>query len=186
MTSAPSWQLEGTVRDAQSVTADWMPVRSAAIHDVVVFESRWVNKANGRLIELYRREWLGPEAHVDQVFHVVLAPGGLSAWHVHGETVDRLYVASGHARVVLYDARRESPTYRQVLELLLSEYRPQLVVVPAGVWHGVENLGSDPAVIVNMPDRAYQYENPDHWRLPPSTSEIPYRFKGAPAPATVI
>lgn len=181
MTTAPSWQLEGTKQDQQSITADWMPLRAAAIHDVVILESRWVNKANGRLTELYRRDWLGTDAHVDQVFHVVLTPGGVSAWHVHGETVDRLFVASGQVRVVLYDARSDSPTYRQLLELLLSEYRPQLVIVPAGVWHGVENVGTDPAVIVNMPDRAYHYEAPDHWRLPPSSDQIPYTFGPTPA-----
>ncbi len=37
-----------------------------------------------------------------------------------------------------------------------------------------------PAVIVNMPDRAYDYDNPDHWRLPPTTRQIPYTFQ-APA-----
>lgn len=184
--STPSWQLPGCARDAQSVTSDWMPVDRPAIHDVKIFESRWVNKSNGRLAEFYRRDWLDGSAHVDQVFHVVLVPGGLSAWHVHGETVDRLSVAAGHSRLVLYDARDDSPSRRQVLELLLSEYRPQLVIIPPGVWHGVENVGSSPAVIVNMPDRAYQYSDPDHWRLPPSTDQIPYRFRGVPGPGTVI
>ena len=184
--STTSWQLPGSERDVQSVTSDWLPVARPTIHDVGIFESRWVNKSNGRLAELYRRDWLGPDAHIDQVFHVVLTPGGVSAWHVHGETVDRLSVAAGQVRLVLYDARDHSPTHRQILELVLSEYRPQLIVVPPGVWHGVENVGRDFAVIVNMPDRAYRYDEPDHWRLPASTGEIPYRFRGVPAPGTII
>lgn len=60
------------------------------------------------------------------------------------------------------------------------------MIVPAGVWHGVQNLDNTPAVIVNIPDRAYQYDRPDHWRLPPNTSEIPYSFKGPPAPGTAV
>lgn len=177
-TTRPSWQLAGASRDAQSVTADWMPVEPMAIRGVTVLESRWVIKSNGRLTELFRTNWFGERVHVDQVFHVILNGRGISAWHVHEHTTDRLFIASGHARLVLYDARAESPSHGRVQELLLDERRPQLVVVPPGVWHGVENLDRVPALIVNMPDRAYDYQTPDHWRLPPTTNEIPYRFGG--------
>ena len=183
--SKPSWQLCGATRDAQSVTADWMPAQSTNLHDVRIIESRWVNKSNGRLVELFRRDWF-QDGSVEQVFHVVLNPQRVSAWHVHEETTDRLFVSSGHARVVLYDTRSESPSYGRLMELLLSEHRPQLVVVPPGIWHGVEGVSSEPSTIVNMPDRAYVYQQPDHWRLPPDTAEIPYRFRGVAAAGTVI
>ena len=178
-TLKPSWQLPGASADAQSVTADWMPVQSAVIPDVKILEARWVNKSNGRLVELFRRDWFGMDVEIEQVFHVVLNPYRVSAWHVHEHTTDRLFVPSGHVSVVLYDTRSESPARGRIMELLVSEHRPQLVVVPPGVWHGVENVGSEPATIVNMPDRAYEYEHPDHWRLPPDTSEIPYTFRRA-------
>lgn len=185
-TTRPSWQLSGAARDEQSITADWTPLRSPAIHDVRILEARWVNKSNGRLAELFRADWFGEQAHVDQVFHVLLNGHGISAWHVHEHTIDRLFIATGHVRVVLFDARSDSPSHGRIVELLLSGYRPQLVVVPAGVWHGVQNLDRATAVIVNMPDKAYDYEKPDHWRLPQNTREIPYSFKGPPAAGTAI
>jgi len=182
----PSWQLPGASRDEQSVTSGWMPAQAPAIHDVTILESRWVNKSNGRLAELFRGDWFGERVHLDQVFHVLLTGHSVSAWHVHEQTTDRLFVANGHVRVVLYDTRSESPSYGHILELLLSEHRPQLVVVPPGIWHGVENVSHVPALIVNMPDRAYDYESPDHWRLPPATNEIPYRFRETAAAGTSI
>jgi dTDP-4-dehydrorhamnose 3,5-epimerase len=57
-----------------------------------------------------------------------------------------------------------------------------LVVVPPGVWHGVQNTGSVPGLLLNVVDRAYCYEEPDHWRLPADTANIPYRF--APGPVS--
>ncbi len=66
---------------------------------------------------------------------------------------------------------------RAVSELVLGLHGPGLVVVPPGVWHGVQNLLNRPSAVVNMPDRAYRYEAPDHWRLPPDTDQIPYRFQ---------
>jgi len=31
-----------------------------------------------------------------------------------------------------------------------------------------------PSILVNLVDAAYSYDDPDHWRLPPDTPEIPY------------
>jgi dTDP-4-dehydrorhamnose 3,5-epimerase len=185
-TSRSSCRLPGATRDAQSVTADWMPAQAPAIHDVRFIEPRWVNKFNGRLVELFRRDWFDDRVEIDQVFHVVLNAHRVSAWHAHEHTTDRLFVAAGHVHIVLYDSRVESPSRGRLMQLLVSEHRPQLVIVPPGIWHGVENVNSEPAVIVNMPDRAYEYEQPDHWRLPPDTIEIPYAFRGAAAAGTAI
>jgi dTDP-4-dehydrorhamnose 3,5-epimerase len=52
-----------------------------------------------------------------------------------------------------------------------------LLIIPPGVFHGVQNISSQPAVLLNLVDKAYQYEAPDHWRLPLDTDKIPYRFE---------
>lgn len=184
MNTQDGWRLPGAARDGKSVTSDWLPVSRPTLEGVQVIESRWVIKSNGRLVELFRRDWLG-DAHVDQVFHVVLNGHGLSAWHAHERTLDRLFVASGHVRAVLFDPRTGSPTCGRVAEFLLDASRPQLLVVPPGIWHGVQNLDREPAILVNMPDRAYDYDQPDHWRLPATTAEIPYSFE-APSHGTAI
>jgi dTDP-4-dehydrorhamnose 3,5-epimerase len=51
-------------------------------------------------------------------------------------------------------------------------------VIPPGVWHGLQNLGSGDALMLNLPTAAYVYEDPDHYRLPFDTEEIPYRWGG--------
>jgi dTDP-4-dehydrorhamnose 3,5-epimerase len=50
------------------------------------------------------------------------------------------------------------------------------VVIPIGVWHGLQNLGTSDALVLNLPSQAYNYKDPDHWRLPYDTDEIPYRW----------
>ena len=79
-------------------------------------------------------------------------------------------------RVVLYDAREGSPTHAVVAGHCLGPQRPTLLIVPPGVFHGVKALGAEPAVLINMVDAAYTYDDPDHWRLPSDTTRIPYRF----------
>jgi dTDP-4-dehydrorhamnose 3,5-epimerase len=80
-------------------------------------------------------------------------------------------------RLVLYDARRESPTFGQVNELVHGLARPALIVVPPRVWHGVQNLLNRPGALLNLPDQGYRYDAPDHWRLPADSKEIPYTFR---------
>jgi dTDP-4-dehydrorhamnose 3,5-epimerase len=166
--------LGRATRDRQSITADWTPVRQL-IDGVTVVEIRSVPRRGGVLTEVFRQDWL--EHHkIAQVFQVMLSPGTLSAWHAHRHTTDRLFLASGSVTLAVFDSRSESPTAGLVNELHLSIARPQLVVIPPGVWHGIIASGSEPALVLNLPDRAYAYEEPDHWRLPPDTPEIPYRF----------
>ena len=81
--------------------------------------------------------------------------------------------------MALYDAREASPTRGQLQVVRSSILRPQLVVVPPRVWHGVKNVGNEAATLVNMVDLAYRYEGPDHYRLPPDASSIPFDIVAA-------
>lgn len=176
-TAHEGW-LEGARKDAQTISPQWVPLQPP-LAGVRIHEVRNVPKRDGLLTEVFRREWLPDgERGVDQVFQVRLERGGVSAWHTHRETTDRLFVTDGLVRIVLYDARAGSPTHGTVNELRFGLARPALVVIPPGVWHGVQNLASQPSVLLNLVDRAYAYEDPDHWRLPPDTDRIPFRFGG--------
>jgi dTDP-4-dehydrorhamnose 3,5-epimerase len=170
-------------RDPQSVTPDWQAVTTKAIEGVVAREVKPVLMESGSLVELLRAEWLGGSDGVAQVFLRTIDPGAVSAWHVHHATTDRLFCVGGRALVVLYDARVESLTHGVVAEYLVGSDRPTLLIVPPGVYHGLKALGAQPEAIVNMPDEAYSYVQPDHWRLPSDSIDIPYSFDDPQEPS---
>ncbi len=173
--------IEGCAKDRQSITSDWEFLQPR-IDQVRIKEVKNVVKENGALTEVYRRDWQLDAGEVDQVFQVLLEPGGVSAWHTHQLTTDRLFVSQGTIKVVLYDARQSSPTCGLINEFRLGSLRPALIIVPPGVWHGVQNISRAPACLLNLVDRAYAYEDPDHWRLPWDTEKIPYSFGKASIP----
>lgn len=170
------WLLDGAQRDAQSVTADWMPFGDDLIDGVVVRESKTVMRGRGALVELWRSDWSLDGGVVDQVFQNELEPGSVSAWHAHAHTTDRLIIHRGQLTLVLYDGRVGSRTHGRVHELHLADRRPTLVVVPPKVWHGVVNRTGTTGALINMTDHAYSYESPDHWRIPADSEAIPYRI----------
>lgn len=169
------WTLDGQ-KDARLVDADWQPANLPQIEGVRMKSIANMLGDRARLTEIWRRDWQLDDQPIDQVFQSLLEPGAITAWHCHVETMDRMFCAFGRIKLALYDARSESSTYGTVIELRLGEERPMLVTVPPGVWHGVACLGSKPALLINLVDKAYDYNDPDHWRLPADTPQIPYRF----------
>ena len=171
-----SWGPERVRKDGQSVAPDWTPTTDL-IDGVTIREVRNVLKAGGAVTELIRADWFPEPLTIEQVFQVRLEPGALSAWHSHERATDRLFAVRGIVKLVLCDLREGSASHGAVNEFFVGALRPRLIVVPPKVWHGVQNVSQGTAVVINMPDRAYCYEDPDHWRLSPDTDAIPYRFE---------
>jgi len=170
------WLLKHAKKDKQSITKDWQFLGAKIIDGVWLQEVKNVPKDNGLLVEIVRSEWLGEHKVIDQVFQVTLIPNGITAWHAHEVTTDRLFVTDGLLKIVLYDSREGSPTYGVINEFRLGSIRPGLLIIPPKVWHGVQNCSSHDAKFLNLVDRAYSYEDPDHWRVPSDSPEIPYTF----------
>src|SRR4029453_14487385 len=56
--------------------------------------------------------------------HTLMRAGVAKAWHVHKRQVDWWYVAAGVLKVALFDTRRESATYRKLMELFMGADQP--------------------------------------------------------------
>jgi dTDP-4-dehydrorhamnose 3,5-epimerase len=166
------WTVRGEA-DRQTVDENWNPVGLAKIHGVVVKEIRPVPVGSGCLTEIWRSEWALDESGIGQVFQRPFDPGTVTDWHAHAHTTDRLFCALGRIRLSLYDGRQSAPTAGATWERVFGAERPLLVVIPPGVWHRVATLGAAPCLVLNLVDRAYAYDRPDHWRLPPDSPYIP-------------
>ncbi len=163
-------------KEKQRVTSDWKPVIDL-IDGVRVREFKNVTSDHSYVSEYFRDDWSFCERPIAHIVHVNLNPGALTAWHMHKTKWDNIVCPSGMIKLVLCDGRKESSTYRMVNEFNMSPLRPIVVGFPPGVWHGFQNLmSSERSSFMNMSDAAYDYENPDEWRLPLDTPEIPYKF----------
>jgi dTDP-4-dehydrorhamnose 3,5-epimerase len=168
--------LPGAQKDPQIVTSDWHSV-SPGIENVVIREVLHVPRDHGVITETFRPEWDPTGQPIVHVYQSRLYPGAIGAWSCHAKSVDRLFVNQGHLKVVLFDGREESRTFGRIVELHVGDARPAFIVLPTGIWHGLQNLGSTDALVLNYPTHAYHYEDPDHWRLPYDTEQIPYTWR---------
>ncbi|RMD86283.1 MAG: hypothetical protein D6808_03720 [Candidatus Dadabacteria bacterium] len=116
----------------------------------------------------------------------------VKAWHYHAKQTDWWYVPIGKVLTVLYDNRKESPTYGVKLEffmgdsVLYPEAHEVCVRIPPGVLHGCR-VYSDTAHLMYITSRTYDPNDEGRfpfdkgpvqhdWGENPITSEQDRRF----------
>lgn len=109
-----------------------------------------------------------------QVYVTTCNPGIAKAWHYHKNQTDFFTVISGKAKIVLYDRRGNSPTKGELNEFIVGEENSILIKIPKEVVHGFAALDNKVAFVINCPTLPYNSDNPDEFRLPFDTKEIPY------------
>ena len=108
----------------------------------------------------------------------LMYPGIIKAWHIHKKQTDWWYVSTGVLKVVLYDRRRESSTYRQTMEIMLGDdHEARVLKIPPGVAHGCKCL-SGPANLFYITSHPYDPE--DEGRIPHDDPEIGYDWLQGP------
>jgi len=143
------------------------------IHGVSVKQLRALCDERGRLMEMLRRDddfFQG----FGQVYMTTAYPGVVKAWHYHRKQYDNFAVVWGMMKVVLYDAREDSPTVGDVNEFFMGEHNPILVQIPPLVYHGFKCVSDHEAIVINCPTEVYNYDDPDEFRVDPHDNDIPY------------
>ncbi len=143
------------------------------IEGVKVRKLRVIPDERGFLMEMMRSDWEEFDKF-GQVYITAVYPGAVKAWHYHRIQTDHFICIQGMAKVVLYDAREDSPTHGQVNEFFMGRLNPIMLKIPKGVFHGFKGISEETTLIVNVPTELYNYEQPDEYRLPAHGSEIPY------------
>ena len=77
-------------------------------------------------------------------------------------------------RLGLYDARKDSPTYGNVEEYVISLDNPMLVQIPEEVYHGFKCVSDEEAVVINTVTRPYDKNDPDEYRVDAFDNDIPF------------
>jgi len=146
------------------------------IHGVTVRKLRVIPDERGYLMEMLRSDWLEFE-RFGQVYVTAVYPGVVKGWHYHKLQTDHFICVAGMAKVVLYDDREGSATQGEVNEFFMGHLNPILLKIPPGVMHGFKGVGQEAALIVNVPTELYNYSQPDEYRVPPHTDQIPYDWR---------
>lgn len=143
------------------------------IDGVKVRNLKAIPDERGWLMELFRSDWEEFEKF-GQLYVTTCNPGVVKGWHYHKKQTDHFVCLKGMAKVVLYDARERSKTKGMVNEFFMGVRNFILLKIPPLVYHGFKGIGNDEAWILNIPTEVYKYDEPDEFRIPYDSKDVPY------------
>ena len=129
----------------------------APIKDVVVRDLRKVRDERGWLSELFRQDDLEPEFFPIMAYISSTLPGVTRGPHEHQDQADLFcFIGPSNFKLRMWDNRTDSSTYRNMMTLIVGEDDPKAVLIPKGVVHAYQNVGTVDGIVINCPNRLYQ------------------------------
>ncbi|MFH1112231.1 MAG: dTDP-4-dehydrorhamnose 3,5-epimerase family protein [Patescibacteria group bacterium] len=125
----------------------------------------------GFLLEVLRQDDQLLKKFGQTVFTVAYA-GTIKAFHCHQKQDDLWFVASGQAKIVLYDRRPNSKTFKEIQVIMAGADDYKLILIPAGVAHGYQVLDQEPVLLFYHTSEMYNKDKPDEERIPFDDSTI--------------
>jgi dTDP-4-dehydrorhamnose 3,5-epimerase len=161
-----------------------MEFERGPIHDVKVKALRKFVDERGWLSEIFRHDELDNEFHPVMSYVSVSRPDLTRGPHEHVNQADYfIFLGPSNFKLVLWDNREKSPTYRNKMALVIGEDAPTAVLVPKGVVHGYRNVGSKDGVVINCPNRLFMgegHKEPVDEIRHEDDPDSPFQMDGAP------
>jgi len=143
------------------------------IEGVVITPLRTILDERGMVRHMLRST--DPHFHkFGEIYFSIIFPNAVKAWHVHKKMELNYAVVSGNIKLVLFDAGKESKTYRETQEIFMGEDNYVLVTVPTHVVNGFKAIGNEKAIVANCATIPHDPEEIE--RLDPSDKTIGYTW----------
>jgi dTDP-4-dehydrorhamnose 3,5-epimerase len=129
------------------------------IEGVVVCELKRFTDERGWLAELFRHDAIPEQFHPVMGYISATKPGVTRGPHEHVHQADFFcFIGPSNFRLRMWDRRPGSASLNNVMTVVVGEDNPRSVLIPAGVVHAYQNVGSVPGIVINCPNRLYMGE----------------------------
>lgn len=144
------------------------------IQGIKIIKKKIISDHRGKIMHMMRSDdryykRFG-EIYFSQVF-----PGKFKAWHLHTKMTLNYVAVFGKIKLVLYDDRKNSKTKGKIQEIILSEKKYKLVIIPPYIWNGFCSIGKNKAIIANCSN--IPHDKKEIIRLPYNDLKFPYKWK---------
>jgi len=126
------------------------------IEGIIIRKLNRYTDQRGWLIELFRHDELDPRYFPVMSYISMTGPGIVRGPHEHVDQTDLFgFIGPSTFKVYLWDTRKNSPTFMKKQVILVGENNPASVLVPPGIVHAYRNVGDEPGMVVNYPNRLF-------------------------------
>ncbi len=111
-----------------------------------------------------------------EIYFSKIYQGAIKGWHIHKRVSLNYCVVDGMIKLVLFDSRKDSPTYGNLMELFIGDDNYCLVQIPVGVANGHKGI-TQTALLANAPDIPHDKGGKDEMiKIDPYKNDIPYNW----------
>lgn len=127
------------------------------ISGVIIQPLKQIADERGKVMHMLRRD-SGIFSGFGEVYFSLIYCGKIKAWKRHMKMTQHFAVPVGKVKLVIYDGREDSATYKEIQVINLGEGNYVLVKIPPLLWYGFMGLSTNPALIVNCADMPHNPE----------------------------
>jgi dTDP-4-dehydrorhamnose 3,5-epimerase len=110
-----------------------------------------------------------------EIYFSFAYPGVIKGWHEHTRQTQNYAIIQGMIKLILYDNRKDSKTYRELMEIFTGEENYQLITIPTGVINGYKTIGVKTAIVANC--STLPHEPNEMVRYDPLGNDVPYNWE---------
>jgi dTDP-4-dehydrorhamnose 3,5-epimerase len=145
------------------------------IHDVIITPLKKIVDERGSIMHMLRSD----DNHFEkfgEIYFSTAYPGSIKGWHEHTKQVQNYAVVSGMIKLVLYDNRNKSPSYKNLMEIFMGDQNYILVRIPEGVINGYKCIGDKTSIVANCPTLPHSAKG-EMLRYDPLSDAVPYKWE---------
>ena len=144
------------------------------INDVEITILKNVCDERGRIMHMLKSTDRNFEKF-GEIYFSIAYPGVIKGWHEHTKQIQNYCVIEGMIKLVMFDNRQDSTTYKKIQELFIGDENYCLVTIPTGIIMGYKCIGSKKSILANCstlphdPTEMISYE--------PLGEKVPYNWE---------
>lgn len=146
----------------------------STINDVIITPLKKIPDERGTIMHMLRAD----SAHFQkfgEVYFSTAYPGVIKGWHEHTLQVQNYAVIQGMIKLVLFDNRKDSSTYKNVMEIFMGDDNYCLVTIPTGIVNGYKCISTIPCMVANC--STLPYTAGEMIRHEPFGQLVPYNWE---------
>ena len=133
--------------------------RVGEISGVIIRPLPRFNDSRGWLTELFRIDEWPAEFYPVMAYVSSTLPGVSRGPHEHVDQADLFcFLGPSNFKLRMWDNRSGSETFGNVDTHIVGEDNPAAILVPKGVVHAYQNVGTVDGIVINCPNRLYAGE----------------------------
>jgi dTDP-4-dehydrorhamnose 3,5-epimerase len=146
------------------------------IHGVEIIPLKKIEDERGAVMHMLRSDQANFKGF-GEIYFSLTNPGIVKGWKLHKKITQSMCVPEGTIKIVIYDSRKESPSFGCIQTIVLGQENYSLLQLPPNIWYAFKAISVTHAIIANCINEPHLPAESE--TIPLITESIPFDWSKA-------